>query len=277
MPALVQALTGVLPDTAVRGILQALGNCQLPVQSRSAVSFQPPQQTIGGATANFGQGLIQGGQWSPAAVPPGYLPTSSEVSGAYPSDVSILLNAGGGFYADIPRAPGFSTAPFTSNFYGGAMFSFPTEQTFNINNAFPGPTFNIGGSTTFNSIGGNTLFFKNAMFESITIGGTTIGPGTGMPTGGGFGQPGAPGAPGTPGVPGAPGTAGMPGLPGTSGPPGAPGTGTPGLPGSPGADGRDGRDGLPGPPGRPAVPPEPGGGLDDCRAAAAPARSARWL
>ena len=279
MPALVQALTGVLPDTAVRGILQALGNCQLPVQSRGAVSFQPPQQTIGGATANFGQGLIQGGQWSPAAVPPGYLPTSSAVANAYPFDVSSLLGGGSNFYVDIPQAPGFSTAPFTSNFYGGAMFSFPTDQTFNVNNVFPGPTFNIGGSTTFNSIGGDTLFFKNAMFESLTIGGTTIGPGTGMPTGGGFGQPGAPGAPGSPGVPGLPGTAGLPGLPGTAGAPGPPGTGTPGLPGSPGADGRDGRDGLPGAPGRPAAPSDSGsgGGLGGGGTAPLPTRSIEFL
>lgn len=263
MPALVQALSGVLPDTAVRGLLQALGNCQLPVQSRGAVSFQAPQQTIGGANASFGQGLVQGGQWSPSSVPAGYLPTASQVSGLLPTGfLDPFQMFGGGFGVDIPQAPGFSTAPFSQNFYAGAQFVFPTEQQFNISNVFPGPTVNIGGSTSFNYAQGETLVFNNAMFNSITIGGTTIGGGGGVP-GGPFGAPGGPGAPGAPGSPGLPGTAGIPGVPGIAGPPGvagAPGTGEPGRPGSPGADGRDGRNGLPGPPGRPAAPAETGAG-----------------
>jgi len=246
MPALVQALAGVLPDQSVRALMQAFGNCQQPVESRSETSFQPSHTTNA-------QGLVQPGRWSPASIPSGYLPTTSA-----PQVHMLEGMAGPGFpnpaqfMVDMPGLPGFSTGAFSQNFYAGAQFAFPIEQSFNINNVFPGPTVNFGGTTSFNSIAGNTLQFQNAMFNSITVGGTTIY-GSPPPSGGPFGSPGGPGAPGMPGMPGQPGGVGMPGMPGVAGVPGPPGVGTTGQTGSPGADGRDGRNGLPGPPGRPAT------------------------
>lgn len=239
MPALAQALAGVLPDQSVRALMQALGNCQQPVSSRGGLNVQTPQNTNS-------LGLVSPGQWSPGSVPSGYLPTSSQFS--QNAQYFAFLPA------DIPQPPGFTTAGYTANFYDGASFSFPIDQTFTVNNVFPGTTVNYGGSTNFQFAGGDTLNFRHAMFDSLTIGGTTIF-GSPVTFGGGFGLPGGPGAPGAPGVPGAPGT----GTPGTAGSPGAPGLPGRGLPGMRGVAGQRGADGLPGPPGQPAAPSEGGG------------------
>lgn len=234
MPALAQALAGVLPDQSIRALMQSLGNCQQPVASRSGLNVQAPQ-----AVDRFGQ--VPPGQWSPSSVPPGYIPTAQSVA-----DVHENTN----FYmVDIPPPPGFTTTPLTSNFYDGASFSFPMEQTFTTNNVFPGPTINYGGATTFSYAAGDIVNFRHAMFDSIQIGGVTIY-GDPVDFGGGFGLPGGPGAPGMNGMPGMPGAAGMPGLPGLPGTPGAPGVGQPGRAGRPGERGRDG---LPAPPGAPVA------------------------
>lgn len=249
MPALAQALVGILPDQAVRSLMQALGNCQQPVSSRGGLDVQQPAFTNG-------LGLVPPGQWSPSAVPSGYLPTSSSGSRRYPlhSSSNYIVNQNLKL-ADIPNPAGFTTTQYTSNFYGGAQFSFPTDQTFTLNNVFPGPTVNYGGATNFHFAAGDTLNFRHAMFDSLTIGGTTIY-GSPITFGGGFGQPGGPGSPGSPGMPGQPGATGTPGLPGLPGTPGSPGVGTPGRPGKPGERGRDG---LPGPPGQPASSSPTGG------------------
>lgn len=254
MPALAQALAGVLPDQSVRALMQALGNCQQPVASRGGINIQQSATTSS-------IGLVTPGQWSPSSVPSGYLPTSSS-GGTYfpfspgPTTLNFGSSARGAFTpVDIPQPPGSTTNSYTSNFYGGAQFSFPIDQTFTTNNVYPGPTVNLGGATNFQFAAGDTLNFRHAMFDSLTIGGTTI---YGSPItfgGGGFGLPGGPGAPGAPGMPGMPGAAGMPGMPGAAGLPGAPGVGVPGIPGK---AGQRGQDGLPGPPGQPAFAP-PGG------------------
>ena len=252
MPALAQALVGVLPDQAVRSLMQALGNCQQPVSSRGGLNIQQPV-----ATSN--QGLVSPGQWSPASVPSGYIPSSSAGSRDIKPTSGFLVNQQFSL-ADIPKPAGFTTSPYTSNFYGGAQFSFPIDQTFTINNVFPGPTVNYGGATNFQFAAGDTLNFRHAMFDSLTIGGTTI---YGSPitiNNGGFGQPGGPGSPGSAGMPGQPGAVGTPGTPGTQGADGRPGSPGIGRPGAAGKPGQRGQDGLPGPPGQPAAP-LPGGGF----------------
>lgn len=244
MPALAQALVGVLPDQSVRALMQALGNCQQPVSSRSEVNFQPNYNTNIGSGAE--RGLVQPGRWSPASVPGGYIPTASEF-GFYNYNPSLNT------YVDIPSPPGMTINGPTNNFYGGSQFAFPMDQTFNIQNVYPGPTMNVGGSASFTNIQGDNVVFKNAMFDSITVGGTTIygSPVSFTSSFGGIGSPGTPGAVGRTGVPG---VAGTPGRPGLNAPPGLPGQGIPGRAGRPGERGLDG---LPGPPGQPTYAPPP--------------------
>ena len=254
MPALAQALTGVIPDQAVRALMQALGNCQQPVTSRSDVNFQPNLQANFQGQRRSDLGTLPGGRWNQNSIPQGMIPTMSE----YAQYTSLNFDQfGRNQMVDIPRPPGFTTNAFTSNFYGGAQFNFPTDQTFILNNVFGGPSFNFGGNTNFNVAQGETLSFRNAMFNSITVGGVTIGgsePAI-ISGGGGFGSPGSPGSPGTTGRPGLPGVAGPSGLPGAPGAPGVGRDGRDGRDGQAGAPGSNGTNGLPGPPG-----PSTGGG-----------------
>lgn len=272
MPALAQALAGVLPDQSVRALMQALGNCQQPVESRGGLNVQQPVYTTG-------TGLVTPGQWSPSSVPAGYLPTSSSLARRMPFSAAPTFQLYQTFSpVDIPSPPGFSTGAYTSNFYGGAQFAFPIDQTFTINNVFPGTTANYGGATNFQFAAGDTLNFRHAMFDSLTIGGTTIY-GSPITFGGGFGQPGGPGSPGSRGMPGQPGAVGTPGRPGVAGIPGSPGIGSPGTPGRPG---QRGQDGLPGPPGQPvsfppAAAPFVGGDLNIIGAPNFPGRVIQYL
>lgn len=256
MPALAQALVGVLPDQSVRALMQALGNCQQPVASRSELNIQANNNVNYNPSYSGGaeRGLVQPGRWSPSSVPSGYIPTASQFS-------SYNYNPSLNTYIDIPQPPGITINGPTTNFYGGSQFAFPIDQTFSIQNVYPAPTVNVGGSASFTNIQGDNVVFRNAMFDSITVGGTTI---YGSPItfttggGGGFGGIGTPGTPGAPGRPGVPGQSGTPGQPGAAGTPGAPGVGRQGRVGPPGERGRDG---LPGPPGQPtSSPQDPVGG-----------------
>ena len=58
MPALAKALTGYLPDAAVRQLMQALGNCNQPMTSRAVQNFQPPEQ-IGNRGGVYTGGLLK--------------------------------------------------------------------------------------------------------------------------------------------------------------------------------------------------------------------------
>ena len=251
MPALAQALAGVLPDQSIRALMQALGNCQQPVSSRAEVNLQPNYSFNYNPSYSGGaeRGLVQPGRWSPSSVPRGYIPSGSSISlNDYRSEFNTFV--------DIPSPPGMTIRGGVSNFYGGSQFAFPMDQTFNIQNVYPGPTMNVGGSASFTNIQGDNVVFKNAMFDSITVGGTTI---YGSPISftsnfGGIGAPGTPGAAGRAGVAGRDARPGEPGLVGAAG---APGVGSPGNAGLPG---QSGSDGLPGPPGQPAYAPPPSAG-----------------
>ena len=254
MPALAQALTGVIPDQAVRALMQALGNCQQPVTSRSDVNFQPNLQANFQGQRRSDLGTLPSGRWNQNSIPRRMIPTMSEFS-QFMDQLSGMFNRNP--MVDIPQPPGFTTNAFTSNFYGGAQFSFPTDQTFVLNSVFGGPSFNFGGNTNFNVAQGDLLSFRNAMFDNLTVGGITIGGDdlTIIFGDGGFGTPGSPGSPGTTGRPGLPGVAGPSGLPGAPGAPGVGRDGRDGRDGQSGQPGVNGTSGLPGPPG-----PSTGGG-----------------
>lgn len=178
MPALAKALSGVLPDGAVRQLMQALGNCNQPYTSRGVQNFQYPEQ--------FGNnnGVYSGGQWNPSQYP-GLLPPAG-------SPGTTELPGPGGW-----QGGNYYGGAITNNNYDGNSFYFPTNQEFALNNYYGGPIMNVGGNSTFNNITANNITTNN-----ITVVG--FGPG-----GGGADQPGEPALPGG----GAPGV----GLPGGGG------------------------------------------------------------
>jgi len=204
MPQLAQALSGALPEDALRQLMQALGNCQQPLTHRGAVNLIPPTTTGVGA-------LQRRGTWNPA-----------DYQG-------LLPNAGSQGYVDTPGAGGNTTNNNVTNKYGGGTFNFPMDQNFNTNNYYGGDNFTVLGNTYFSNIttnninitqgGGGVTFggggpggFPYPQPDPGGGGGFNPGPGDG----GGFGPGGGPGGSGpiivfpTPGFPGMPGGPGWP-------------------------------------------------------------------
>jgi hypothetical protein len=131
MPALAQALSGALPEAALRQLMQSLGNCQQPLTHRGSVNFQPPEATGAG-------GLARPGAWKT-------------------SDYRDLLpNAGQDVFVDMPGYGGGGGITNTNN-YDGNQFSFPINQDFNYTNYFGGDTFNVAGDSTFNNTFNNNI------------------------------------------------------------------------------------------------------------------------
>lgn len=183
MPALVKALSGVLPSAAIRSLMQALGNCNQPQASRAPQAFQPPEQL------GNNNGVYAGRKWNPASYP-GLLPPAGS----------------SGFY-DVPSSGGwhggdFSAAASNVNTYGGNSFFFPTNQEFGLNNYYGGPVFNVGGNTAFENI--NTTNITTQYINGNFVGGGFALPlpqsdqGGGVPgaAGGGQGFPGGGGVAG---------------------------------------------------------------------------------
>lgn len=177
MPALAKALSGVLPDGAVRQLMQALGNCNQPYTSRSTQNFQYPEQL------GNNNGVYSGGPWNPSQYP-GLLPT-----------------AGGNGFTDTPGPGGWNGGSYyggstTNNNYDGNSFYFPTSQEFNLNNYYGGPIMNVGGNSTFNNITANNITTNNFTVVTGGFGGTPALPGEpqpfapGVPGAGGGGGPG---------------------------------------------------------------------------------------
>ena len=120
-PALVNAMSGTLPDEVLRALTQALGNCNQPLTHRAPLNLQPrtPRQN--------GPGTFGDGAWQPQDY------------------YGIMPDASDSFYADIPGwgAPGGAN---NHNWYGDS-FNFPTSQEFTLNNYYGGPNvFNAGNS-----------------------------------------------------------------------------------------------------------------------------------
>jgi hypothetical protein len=175
MPQLAQALSGALPDDALRQLMQSLGNCQQPLTHRGAVNIQAPDTT--GIN-----GLAKSGRWNPATYR------------------DIMPNAGDGGYVDIPGSGGNSTTNNynnNTNNYAGNQFSFPTNQAFNYSNYYGGDTINVEGNTTFGNI--NTTTINNNPVTNVnTNTSVTINNNFGDPTGDPPPQPPPPWPPGDP-------------------------------------------------------------------------------
>jgi hypothetical protein len=172
-PAIVQALAGVLPDAALKQLVQALGNCVQPLTHRGQVNVQPDSGKLPGGFEP------SGGRWNP-----------NDYQG-------IMPRAGGGGFTDFP---GYSQNWNTNN-YAGSQFSFPTNAEFNTNNYYGGPTFNVGGNSYFEN-----SYVTNHTTENLTtnnfnvryINNFPVEPGPAGPPGdkGDRGNDGAPGADG---------------------------------------------------------------------------------
>jgi hypothetical protein len=189
MPALVQALSRVLPQQAVSQIAAALGNCNQPLTHRGGVSIQPSNQYLSG-------GVNYGNQWNPA-----------DYGDIFPT-VNQANNYGG---SNQQLQNIFDVANYNYNYatnnYGGNSFNFPTTNEFAINEYYGGPTTYIGGNSEFVNTVTTNLTTQNFFTETIN----------------GESAPGTPGARGPSGPAGSPGAAGRPGSPGARGAAGAPG------------------------------------------------------
>jgi hypothetical protein len=204
MPALVQALSRVLPQQAVSQIAAALGNCNQPLTHRGGVSIQPSNQYLA-------SGVNYGDQWNPA-----------DYGDIFPT-VNQANNFGGSNQQlqNIYDLANYNYNYATNN-YGGNSFNFPTTNEFAINEYYGGPTTYIGGNSEFVNTVTTNLTTQNLTTQIIN----------GQPA------PGTPGSRGPAGPPGEPGAAGLDARPGAPGAPGASG-----LPGGRGLQGRQGRDG----------------------------------
>lgn len=197
MPALAQALRGVIPDNAVRQLMQALGNCNQPLVHRGPVSIQPqgPQQN--------GPGFYNGQQWDP-------------------NQFRGLIDAN-----NIYNNNSFIDATSTGYYFGGDQFSFPTYTTNEVTQTFINNFFPQDPSGGFGRDG------RDGRDGAPGTGGGGRDGRDGSP-GGGFGGPGRRGPSGPPGNPGRPGESGSAG---PAGPPGEDARGRPGRDGRDGRNG----------------------------------------
>lgn len=218
-PAIVNALSGQLPDNAVKSLLQAIGNCSQPLTQRGAVNFQPP------GLQQSGPGTYGKGAWNPADYP-NVLPNASQAG-----NLQIVLPGWGGAGGSNSR-----------NFYGDT-FNFPTSQQFALNNYYGGPNvYNGGNSYVENSYSTNNTV-QNQYVQNLYV--QTLN-----------GQP-LPGAPGLDGVAGFNGQNGLDGKRGDAGAAGQAGVnGANGLNGQQGI-GLNGLNGAAGMNGLNAVLPPP--------------------
>lgn len=121
IPAVINALSGSLPENVVQALTQALGNCNQPLTHRAPVNLQPR------TPSESGPGTFGGGAWRPQDY------------------YDLMPSASDSFSADIPGwgAPGGAN---NHNWYGDT-FNFPTSQEFTLNNYYGGPNvFNAGDS-----------------------------------------------------------------------------------------------------------------------------------
>jgi hypothetical protein len=224
MPALVNAMSGSMPQNAIRQLMQVLGNCNQPLEHRGPISINTsPRQSE--------RGVYDGGRWDPMAfnVPP----------------VSSGAVGGGGGSLNFFQGGGLGGGQFGFNVVnGGSIFNNNSfvDAGGGGGGSFAGSPLNLPTNNSF-FLPDNFLFNTDASFITNNWPVQII-----------FGTPGFPGGPGAPGFPG---RDGLPGIPGGPGIPGAPSGGGGGGGGS-GLDGRDGRDGFAIAIGRPGRPGERG-------------------
>jgi hypothetical protein len=188
MPALIDALRQVLPPEAIGPLAQALGNCGQPLSHRAGVNFAAPQKrnangTYGGNV--YGSNSFNGGvAWNPASYQNLFPGGDTYNSGDYQNQVDI---------------GGMNVTWNAGNRYD-SQFYFPTNQVFQQNQYYGGPTINIDG-------GARIDYITNQTFEGgdVTVENVTTQVLNGDPVAGPVGPPGAPGKDGQRGAPGAPG------------------------------------------------------------------------
>lgn len=219
MPALAQAMQGVMPQMAVRRMMQALGNCNQPLEHRGPVSIRPttrtPENELG-----LGGGQGGGGSFGPGVYSDGGVWNQSLINQF--TDVSQIFNNNS--FVDLATFNNYLNT--VNNNFGGDSFLFNNNANYNTN-LFPTTIINgVIGSDGINGING---------FNGVD-GQPGVSGAAGLP--GAAGADGAPGVAGPAGQAGAAGLAGAAGAAGAAGPPGAAGlAGRPGIPGLPGAVG----------------------------------------
>lgn len=142
MPALAQALSGALPEAALRQLMQSLGNCQQPLTHRGAINLQPTNAT--GAN-----GLARTGTWRPSDY------------------TTILPKAGDNVFVDMAGDNYNDTS--TSHNYDGHQFHFPINQDFNYSNYYGGDTFNVAGNSFFDNSTVNNLKAGDTNIQNLTV------------------------------------------------------------------------------------------------------------
>lgn len=142
-PAIVNALSGVLPDNAVRALTQALGNCQQPLMHRGDVAIAPQQPTQN-------KGVVNQGGWNP-----------QQYQDLFPQNYNS-------YYFETPEVGGYTNGNWFTTNYGGNQFSFPTNQEFFANEYYGGPTFNVGGNSFFDNTYTNNVTSTNTTTQNLT-------------------------------------------------------------------------------------------------------------
>jgi hypothetical protein len=195
MPALAQALQGVMPAAAVRQLMQTLGNCNQPLEHRGPISFNPDP-----LRRESGPGYYGGGAWSP-----------EQLAGLLDGN-RILGNSG---YVDFGGS--------TNNFFGGDSFLFNNNSQF-ITNNFPtqvviGQPGSPGRDGSDGRAGADGRFGRDGVDGAPGAAGEAGRDGFSGRSGrdGRDGRDGEAGAAGAPGQPGADGLPGPPGRPGRDG------------------------------------------------------------
>jgi hypothetical protein len=209
MPALVKALQGVLPPTAITQLTNALGNCQQPLEQRAPVNLTPTVNTNKDGTLN-------NQTWNPI-------------------DYQDLFNNVKNY---IDQSVNYRAGDWNTTSYGGPTYDFRSTLNDYSNSYYQGPTIYNAGNSTFNDTYTNNSYVQN--LYTVTINGNPApgDPGAGGPPG----MPGSGGPPGQNGANGDAGAAGAPGQPGAGGPPGQ--AGRDGVDGVNGLNGMNGMNGV---------------------------------
>lgn len=181
VPAIVRALSGVLPESAVRSLMQALGNCNQPYASRNQTNVQPNEY------AGNRNGVYSGDAWNP-----------NDYAGLLPD-----AGSPGSRSAELPRQGGYTNGDWNSVNYGGNAFWFPTSQQFALNNFYGGPVMNVGGNSYFynqsvsnqNVTNQTVSNFNTTTFNTMDVAGDPDAGDPSFPGGGGTTRGAFPGAP----------------------------------------------------------------------------------
>lgn len=144
-PAIISALAGVLPDGAMRALVQALGNCNQPLAHRGAVSLSRAGRP------ESGPGFFDGGAWNP-----------QNYSSLLPSqDISLQTNV---------DAPGWGEQHWQggSNYYGDT-FNLPLNQDFQQNFFLGGPNFYNSGDEYVNNTYSETVNTETTNTTNLNV------------------------------------------------------------------------------------------------------------